>query len=355
MDIIYRSCLRLLVLLEDVTFDLPEVALCERYDPSKNLAPYHRSWVPPADERDVLTSCYHRINAARWWERAWCHHEFSVNEPWSDKRQVSQVHNATFFVNSTEGSTFKIKWYTLHKIIVTALRFVPELAGTVMTKAKGHAILTGLDQVECEPDWRFSLMAKYNGISRKGCLHFEDKLSVIINMCGIGLAYQGHAIATQDEVLYLSALLAFAVGEAYPLTMFHGETTVMFSGRPTWLQRHHTGDETTIPRFKLGDLRGIHQVSMRDIELDMIFLRPISMWEEVKDRNLGLTYEVFPGTIPTTQPAKHGPDDDYESEDETLLDKPRRRFLMSCIVQGLSFTAWLWAQLKSDVVGLNYN
>lgn len=355
MDVIYRSCLRLLVLLEDVFFDEQEAALCERYDPVKNLAPYQRSWVPTAEDRGPLASCYHKINAARWWERAWCHHEFSVNEPWSDKRQVSKIHNATFIVNGAGGSTVKIKWYTLHKIMATALRFVPELAGTVMTKAKGQAILTGLDQTECEPGWRFSLMAKYNGINGKGCLHFEDKLSVIINMCGIGLAYQGHAIANQDEVLYLSALLAFAVGEAYPLTMFHGEAAIKFSGRPTWLQLHYTGNDTTIPRFKQGGLRGIHKVSTKEIELDMIFLRPLSTWEEVKDQDLELTYEIFSETIPTTQPAKHGPDNAHGSEDATLLDKPRRRFLISCIVQGHSFTARLWKQLKTDVVGPNYN
>lgn len=355
MDVIYRSCIRLLVLLEDVSFNEQEAALCERYDPKKNLAPYKRSSVPSEVDTDVIASCYYKVNSARWWERAWCHHEFSVNEPWSEKRQVSKIHNATFIVHGPEGSTVKIKWYTLHKIMVTALRFVPELAGTLTTEAKGFIMLTGIDQVECEPDRRFSIMAKYNGLSRKDCLHFEDKLSVMINMCGIALAYQGHAITNRDEVFYLSTVLAFAAGEAYPLTMFHGEAPIRFGGRSTWLQRHYTGDDITIPRFKPGSLHGIHRVSMQEIDLNMLFLCQTPKWEEVKDQNLGLTYDVFPNTIPTTHPTRLGWNDSYRDQDETLLDKSRRRFLMSCIVQGHSFTVRLWAQLKRDVLGPNYN
>lgn len=356
MDVIYKSCLRLLVLLEDVFFDQDEADLCERYDLKNNSVPYQRSWVPPTDERAVFASCYHKINAARWWERSWCHHEFSVNEPWSNKRQSNEVHNATFIVNGPDGSTVKIKWYTLHKIMVTALDFSPELAGTITTECKGQAILTGLDQDEREPGWRGSIMARYNGMSRKECLNLEDKLSVMINMCGIGLAYRGHAVTNRDEVLYLSALLAFAAGEAYPLTMFNGNVTVMFRDRRTWLHRHYAGDDTTIPKFKIGGLRGIHGVSMEEIDLDMIFLPSPESWDQVKDENLQLTYEVFPGIIPTTEPAQHGRDNHaYGGPDDVSIDIPRRRFLMSCIVQGHTFTARLWAQLNNEVVGPNYN
>jgi hypothetical protein len=350
MDVIYRSCLRLLVLLEDVSFNQHEAALCERYDRIKNPARFEISWVPPDDEIDVLASCYHKINAARWWERAWCHHEFSVNEPWSDQRMCNEIHNATFIVNGPEGSTVKIKWYALHSIMVTALQSVPGLIVTLATEAKGQAILAGVDRIECEPGWRTSIMAKYNGIKRKNCLRLEDKVSVMINMCGIGLAYQGHSITVRDEVLYLSVLLAFAAGEAYPLTMFHFEVTVMFSDRSTWLQRHYAGNNVTIPKFRLGGLRGIHRVSMQNIDLDMIFLPPLSKWE-IKDKNLWLSYEVFPETIPTTKAAHDRLDATSIGSTEKFIDQIRRRFIMSCMVQGHSFTARLWAQLKKDVVG----
>ncbi|KAF1358649.1 hypothetical protein EJ07DRAFT_166537 [Lizonia empirigonia] len=337
MDTIYQSCLRMLVLLEDVS----------RHDRVGSQVKYEYPWVPPVEERSMFVRFYHKIIAACWWGRAWCHHEFSVNEPWSEKRMRHEVHNATFIVNGPEGSTVKIKWYTLHWIMVTALESSPELISTATTDA-GQAIFTSFVTAKREPGLRSSLMARHNGVSQKGSLYLKDKLSVMINMCGLGLAYQGQAISTREEVLYFSVLLALAAGEVYPLTMFHA----------TWLQWHIAADDTTIPKFKPRDLQGIHHVTKYEIGLDMIFLRPLCQWVDVDDLGLRLTYEIFPETIRSTRP-----DTDWlaaaaflsGSDPDTESDTRRRPFLASCIVQGHSFMARLWAQLKNDVVTTHYN
>ncbi|UPX16763.1 uncharacterized protein EKO05_0007149 [Ascochyta rabiei] len=358
MDVIYRSCIRLLVLLEEVYLDEQEAALPEKYDPSKKKTKYERAWVPPEDEWGAFASFYHKVNAARWWERAWCFHEFSVNEPWTDKRQCNEIHNATFVVNGPKGSTVKIKWYTLHYIMVVALQTFPDLVSSVVTDAKGQAIFTAMDTAERVPGWRGSLMARYNGVARKGCLYLEDRLSVMINMCGLGLAYHGHSLRTTDEVLYLSALLALAAGEPYPLTMFHGTTSVKLTDRRTWLQRHVAADDTSIPKFKLGGLRGIHRISKQEIELDVVFLQPPAAWQLAQEAELRLTYQIFPETIATTRPGTHGPVGEsytFGCKSDAEIDNSRRSFLASCITNGYSFTERLWAQLKTDVVGPNYN
>lgn len=357
MDIIYRSCLRMLVLLEDVSLNQEEVALCERHDRVRSQVKYEHPWVPPMEERSLFARFYRKIIAARWWARAWCHHEFSVNEPWSEKRMRHEVHNATFIVNGPENSTVKIKWYTLHWIMVTALETSPELISTATTDA-GQAIFTSFVTAEREPGLRSSLMARHNGVSQKGSLYLKDKLSVMINMCGLGLAYQGQAISTQEEVLYFSVLLALAAGESYPLTMFHGQAPVMLNARATWLQRHIAADDTSIPKFKPLDLHGIHHVTKYEIGLDMIFLRPICKWVEVEDLGFRLTYEIFPETIRSIRPATDWPAAAAfiaGSDPDTESDTRRRRFLASCIVQGHSFMARLWAQLKNDVVNTHYN
>ena len=52
----------------------------------------------------------------------------------------------------------------------------------------------------------------------------EDRLSIIVNLSGLALAYQRQAQQNADKVMYISAVLAMAAGEAYPLTMFSGRT-----------------------------------------------------------------------------------------------------------------------------------
>jgi hypothetical protein len=79
MDIIFRSCIRLLILLEDVFLDEKEARLHEKYDPTKMK--FDRTWQPEEGDQEVCASFHNKINNARWWQRAWCLHEFSVHDP----------------------------------------------------------------------------------------------------------------------------------------------------------------------------------------------------------------------------------------------------------------------------------
>ncbi|EAT90397.1 hypothetical protein SNOG_02185 [Parastagonospora nodorum SN15] len=295
MDIIYRSCIRLVILLEDVCLDEQEAKLHEEYDNTKRK--FETKWVPGETERDVFISFYNKVNAARWWKRAWCLHEFSVNGPWTDKRQCNIIHNATFIVNGPGGSTVKIKWVNLHFIMANAF---------------------------------------------------------------LGLAYLGPELDTEDRVLYYSSLLALARGEIYPLVILLDQLEkkpIIFDDKPTWLCRGVGQAHTSIPSFNLKNLQGIHRITTEDIELDMIFFK--SPWELVTKENLRTTYTVFPSLIPTVQPAKYTPGkfadpttSEWSDED---LDQCRRRFLAGCLMNGYAYIARLWEQLKRDVVVASYN
>lgn len=347
MDIIYRCCLRLLVLLEDVHLDQNEIELFRKYDPRDT--PYDPAFRPMALEQAAIDRLQSKIMAARWWQRAWCFHEFSVNEPWTDKRQRNEIHNATFVMNGPQRTTISVKWWTLHNVM--------GLAST--SNAPGMEILVPAHSYkDREADWRSSLMARHNGVSSKGCLLLHDKLSIMINMCGVGLAYQGPSLRSPDEVLFIGALFALAAGEGHPLTLFDGRATPRLLDSPSWLQRNLTGDDLFVPKFKPGDMKGIHRVSMQAIELDMLFLPTPAAWTGVTDADLSPTHKIFPHIIPTTRPATHGPVQESfvtASRTDKDLDIPRRRFLAGCIKNGYSFTARLWKQLEQDVVGPNYN
>jgi hypothetical protein len=175
----------------------------------------------------------------------------------------------------------------------------------------------------------------------------------MINMAGLGVAYMGKGLKSREEVLYLSVLLALAAGEVYPLSMIDGQLLCL-NEQPTWLARSIAAEDTTIPRFRPGGVRGIHRISAQTIELDMIFFNATSrMMRDEED--LKPTYDVFPDTIPTTQPMKYTEVGSRDTRPDGDLDRPRRQFLAACIINGIDFTARLWKQLKRDVVQPNYN
>lgn len=360
MDIIYRSCIRLVVLLEDVFLNEREAKLHEEYDNTKRR--FETKWVPGEHEKGLFISFYNKVNAARWWTRAWCLHEFSVNDPWTDKRQCNLVHNATFIMNSPGKSIVKIKWANLHFIMANALYAMHDLVENVLDRFNGQYIFSGIERVgnDWNSDVRSSLMARHSRVVRQGSLYLSDRLRVTINMCGLGLAYVGPELDTEDRVLYYSSLLALARGEMYPLGTLLDQLEkkpMIFDDKPTWLCRGVGPAHTSIPSFKFKNLQGIHRITTEDIELDMIFFK--IPWELVTKENLRATYAVFPSLIPTVQPAKYTPakfggPTTSEWSDE-VLDQCRRRFLAGCIINGYSYTARLWEQLKRDVIIPSYN
>ncbi|KAH6214061.1 hypothetical protein HBI42_145430 [Parastagonospora nodorum] len=360
MDIIYRSCIRLVILLEDVCLDEQEAKLHEEYDNTKRK--FETKWVPGETERNVFISFYNKVNAARWWKRAWCLHEFSVNGPWTDKRQCNIIHNATFIVNGPGGSTVKIKWVNLHFIMANVLYVLHNFVENPIDRFNGQYIFSGVGRVgnDWDSDLRSSLMARHSRVVRQGSLYLSDRLRVIINMCSLGLAYLGPELDTEDRVLYYSSLLALARGEIYPLVILLDQLEkkpIIFDDKPTWLCRGVGQAHTSIPSFNLKNLQGIHRITTEDIELDMIFFK--SPWELVTKENLRTTYTVFPSLIPTVQPAKYTPGkfaDSTTSEwSDEDLDQCRRRFLAGCLMNGYAYIARLWEQLKRDVVVASYN
>jgi hypothetical protein len=293
------------------------------------------------------------------WDRAWCFHEFSVNEPWSDKRQLCRNHNATFFMNGPHDAVVKMKWVNLQIVISTALD-LPSLENDIdLETFRGKSILAAFANTNGAPTatLRSSLMARHNAVAQKGCQNLADRISIMINISERALAYYGDALNSREEVLYLSALLALAAGETYPLTMMD-KTSVRLGGNTTWLSRSIAAGDTTIPSFPLGNVHGIRHISTEIIEIDMIFLkRPSALTR--KDVDLGKVGQIFPNLIPTTLPATYTADASKShlpaAQAESECDEHRRRFVAICISNGISFTANLWEQLKRDVVQPNYN
>lgn len=357
MDIIYKSCRRLAVLLEDVELTDDEVALCTRYDTSESR--WDIAAEPGASETAILISLFDKVARARWWKRAWCFHEFVVGEPWSSKRH-QLVHNTVFVLGHGEDRTITIQWLTLQSILAT-----------VIIKADHHTpdskyvspILSGLDDRTSplldSPDrkagaTRSSFMARFNSVAQTDCSVAGDRLSVCINLLGLGLAYIRDKEPTADEVYYLATMLALAAGEKAPLS-FASRESLMLGGSQSWLTRPMNATDTTLRKFTLGDIKGICGISVDRLEVDLVLFK--HDFQSATEDELSKTYVVFPDMIKSTPPPLKAtwPNavERYRPDEE--VEQPRRQFLAAVMAGGRGLARRLWAQLDRDVVRYNYN
>lgn len=68
-DVIYKSCRRLVVVLEDTRFMPEQAALMDKYDIVK--LGYNPTWTPETNDLDTLTSLCQKLLSARGPTRAW--------------------------------------------------------------------------------------------------------------------------------------------------------------------------------------------------------------------------------------------------------------------------------------------
>ncbi|KXH26782.1 hypothetical protein CSAL01_00328 [Colletotrichum salicis] len=254
--------------------------------------------------------------------------------------------------------TVTVEWTTLHAILAT---ITVQLGHQNERSIHLNPILSGFAN-RTSPQFdnsdrkvgeiRSSFMAKFNAIAQTGCLMPGDRLSVCLNLIGLGLAFFRSEEPTVDEVYYLAVLLALAAGEKTPLAFTNIEP-LTFCGNGSWLARPVTAADTTLNKFTLGDIKGIHAVTFNKIEIDMVFFNRGVLW--VSEEELQRTYAIFPDMIRNTPPPLKAQVKMPEFQPEENIDLPRRRFLAAVLSSGPDLLRRLWAQLDREVVKWNYN
>ncbi|GKT52208.1 uncharacterized protein ColSpa_12389 [Colletotrichum spaethianum] len=357
MDAVYKSCRKLVVLLEDVELTEDEASLCEHYD---KRAPSQAFDHKPQDDKEIacLVSLFDKIAAARWWQRAWCFHEFVVAEPWSDKRHM-RVHNTVFIMGFGSDKTFALNWITLHAILSIV---IIQLGHQTPQSEHLYPILSGFaNRTSPLLDSRdrkagaitASFMARFNAVAQTGCSMPGDRLSVCLNLIGLGLAYYKTEQPTPDKVYYLASMLSLAAGEKVPLTFTNTESLVI-DRKKSWLARSIADADTTLPKFNLGDIKGIHNISVDRLEIDLVFFE--RSFVVCTEAELLKTRAIFPSVIQSTPPPlKASTGHPPQSAADEDIDLYRRRFLAAVIAGGHNLAERLWTQLEREVVQLNYN
>ncbi|RYP43287.1 hypothetical protein DL768_010000 [Monosporascus sp. mg162] len=355
MDIIYKSCRKVLVLLEDVVLTEDEIGICTKYDMYSGLLDAMKR--PDEEDMPAFSSFLAKVGQARWWQRSWCFHEFVVVEPWSDKRH-HVLHNTTFIMGSP-GGTVSVNFLTVQNILSRAIHHAPH---NRPPPPQLTPYLAGLDN-KVSPyrdaptrkvgSMRASILAQYNAVAATGCTMAADRLSVMINLNSLSIAYTGPDIS-RDEVYFLSVVLALAAGEEESLTILTPHAVIL-QGQPSWVSGPSTPGDVTLPRFTLKSFTGIHRVSMHSLELDLVFFN--SPLRQPTEGEVAATYGVFPDLIRSTPPPwKTGQRTDrlvYSPDEE--LDVRRRSFLAVAMTLDAASLRRLWVAVYRDIVKTRFD
>lgn len=126
---------------------------------------------------------------------------------------------------------------------------------------------------------RSSLLARYSIVALTKCSIASDLISITINLSGLAMSFTAQ-FQDPDEVFFVVATLALACGEKRPLTWMSNTCSSNFAvhtiggtidGNSSWLSRPLGGLETFCPYFTVGGIQGVHSLTRKHIELDLLF------------------------------------------------------------------------------------
>ena len=296
MDIVYRSCRRLVIVLEDVQLTQAEddvgLKYAELYQSmclivrEKQLEGDRKSdfiesyW--QVDESDVTTLVKFsmRMLGARWYSRAWCAHEAHVNEH-------GRVNNPLFLCFGADGRILSFEFRLIYWFAVSLnMRQRREANGALPSECDDPSFLSDpscptffqrmarihkLCTDGCDSE--ISLLSHLTNISLFGCQEIADLCAIAMNTAGVPLVFIG-AIQSRDEIHYISSAIAIASGDINPLFIASkplkisdssGNQFISWAGQP-----FHGASQM---RFGSPFPKSISRMTAEYIELDLLLIK----------------------------------------------------------------------------------
>lgn len=233
MDLLYRSARKVVVAIEDVAFTISEMELMLSYAAS-DLPRSQR----PQHDLNALSAAFQKLVKARWFQRAWCLHEFLVSRThvflipisqdtiergspssYSPSAKILQV-DGPFLVLLFEifaqqdldhhliGSSSKAPAFSLSGEEITRIRrfFIRLRVLQLGEVFGGETVLAD-----------GSYMHMFSEIWSHGAMYNEDKLSILLNTMNSGLCLIGSQPLTEAHCWLLTTLVALAAGDVTAL------------------------------------------------------------------------------------------------------------------------------------------
>ncbi|KAF2495744.1 hypothetical protein BU16DRAFT_560610 [Lophium mytilinum] len=244
MDIIYNSARQILILLEDIILSKEEELFIRRHarlvkvialqnaaftdengeaSGTKALEIVFRVMnLSPADHSIMIALCS-KVRSARWFTRSWCHHEFRVHPHFEDTAfgnfvDTTLTNDRLFLVYCEDGTVATIDWtlFSLLDTLSTVSRLLTNQNEGVVSNLGGTQIARLAQKSPLQKGYQrgsFSLTKElYLLDCLTTCFYVGDMISIVLNLCGIGIYFTGTA-TTLDECYYKISALAVATGD----------------------------------------------------------------------------------------------------------------------------------------------
>ncbi|KAI0202558.1 hypothetical protein F4808DRAFT_66202 [Astrocystis sublimbata] len=379
MDIIYKSCRKLLIVMEDVAFEPEEIEIlqrCEAITAGRDIT----RWQPLQGEAPHIASMVRKIESSRWWSRSWCWHEFEINEPWSDHRSIDDAYGALMIVGDTAGGTYTLKFSDYFRIR-GSVEFPNPYSKEDFERDFRWVLMSNLNSPYLDPNSRgegaerSSILARFNAASTGQCLYPDDLISISLNVSNIALFYSVPLAVraelkeknlggadSKDAAFFISAI-CLAAGETTPLTsVASSREMIQYSekgDKTSWLSSQiGKPDAVNIARFSLGSIKFVHEMYPSNIKLDLVFfeLPMVNTTEAEVDLSLKFFPETPIRSIEVAYKEKHrgGPRRrkwwGQSTDKDEFWDQARRLFFVSACKNGLQYIFHLWDGLEKQLV-----
>lgn len=233
MDLLYRSARKVVVAIEDVAFNLSELELMLSYT-SSDLP--RSQW--PQHDLNALSAAFQKLVKARWFQRAWCLHEFLVSRTHVFLIPISQ--------DSTEGGSqpsyspstrivqvegpFLVLLFQIfaqqdldhHRMGSAPQAPTSSLSGEEITRIR--RFFTRLRVLELGEVFGSetvladgSYMHMFSEIWSHDSMYNDDKFSILLNTMNSGLCLRGPHSLSEAHCWLLTTLVALAAGDVTAL------------------------------------------------------------------------------------------------------------------------------------------
>ena len=289
MDLVYQSARKVIIALEDIALTTTDADLMLRY--ANTEAPESQI---SEDDRQELASAFGKITAARWFDRAWCLHEFLVSKRHVFLVPIWHIGCPAVSVGSSKSVIridgpflvylylIFIKQYTKHQNTGRGFLLTDnKLTGVKIDKIRRFFNrLRALELHEVFESERpledGSFMHMFHQVFSHDAMYNEDKFSIILNAMRSGVYLKDQTSFNEDECLWLVTLVAMAAGD--PTTLTTNGPWSVDSNRESrknrqWLQIPTLQDQArrmgalTIPRTIM-DVKIVEE----GLELEVLFL-----------------------------------------------------------------------------------
>lgn len=234
MDLVYQAARKVVVAIEDVAFTMSEVELMLSYTAS-DLP--RSQW--PQNDLNTLSAAFQKLVKARWFQRAWCLHEFLVSRtqvfliPIS--QDTSESGSSSSYLPSTKilqaDGPFLVLLFQIfiqqdldhHLMASTPQAPTISLSGEDITRIR--RFFTRLRALELGEVFGSktvlsdgSYLHMFSEIWSHDAMYNEDKLSILLNTMNSGLCLIGSHSLSKAHCWLLTTLVALAAGDVTALT-----------------------------------------------------------------------------------------------------------------------------------------